>query len=913
MNSKRNLNDISLLDLFLMETDRQCVTLTHQMSLADSGSKDQVDYGELHRALHSIKGAARIIDLIPVVELIQAMEDALRQTPDLSRTNHNLWLTMEAGVEELKQITTMKASQIRPLIKQKENLLKKLINNLQTGGKGGGGDADALESPARRQRPTDEKTDKPAAAIKSDSSSYASKELFEIFKEDAQNHLNLLSDNIIKLERTPNDSFLIEESMRAAHSLKGAARIIELHEIVRLTHAMEDILVKLQSDSSALSPEIVDSLLAGCDILKDLTLIDAGELTKWFQINNPAIADILNQLTATSRPPKTPAAAKDKTAAQAPKKQPPKISPAFHDQTMRVSANSMNRLMGLAGEAIVESGWLLSMIKKTVRMKKKQDEIWSAIDSIHKRLVDKGLPPYLNDSFDYLNSRIHYCQEFVASYIAEFDDHGRNSANISHRLQREVIANRMQPFSDGIKGLPRLIRDLSRRQNKRIHLEIEGAETKVDRDILEKLEAPLTHMVTNAIDHGIETVEIRQQAGKPLDATIKIQARHASGMLYITISDDGGGIDFEALRQKVIAAKLVSEKIARTLKKSELQRFLFLPNFTTKNSLSDTSGRGVGLDVVHNVLRNVRGSIEVSSETGEGCCFELRLPLTLSIIRSIIAEINREQYAFPLVNVDHVVRLPRDEIKEMEGRQYIISHNKRIGIIPAQQIMDLEDRESDEDQLSIIALENANTTYGLIVDKFLGIRDLVVHPLNPRLGKLRSISAAAIAEDGTAILILDAQDLIMAMDHLISGNRLHRIDLQANAGTRRNQKRILVVDDSVTVREVERKLLINHGFQVDVAIDGIDAWNMIKQDDYDLIITDVDMPHMDGIELLSQIRETQKFEELPVIIVSYKDREEDKNRGLDAGADYYLAKSSFTDRSLIEAVEDLIGYPEKTA
>jgi two-component system sensor histidine kinase and response regulator WspE len=469
----------------------------------------------------------------------------------------------------------------------------------------------------------------------------------------------------------------------------------------------------------------------------------------------------------------------------------------------------------------------------------------------------------------------------------------------------------MQPFSDGIKGLPRLVRDLSHRQNKQIRLEVAGEDTQIDRDIMEKLEAPLTHIVTNAIDHGVESPAVREKAGKPQEATIKIEAKHLSGQLYITISDDGGGVNFEALRQKIITNNLVSEKIANDLKESELLEFLFLPNFSTRSTLSESSGRGVGLDVVHNIIRQVRGSIEVSSEPGHGSYFELRLPLALSIIRSIVAEINNEPYAFPLVSIDHVVNLDREEIKEMEGRQYIISQNKRIGIIPARQVLDLDDREADEDKLSIIVLENSNTPYGLIVDRLDGIRDLVVQPLTSKLGKLRSINAASIAEDGTPILILDVQDLIMTMDHLISGNRLQHIDINAPHQSLQQNKRILVVDDSITVREVERSLLTKHGFEVDVAADGIAAWNLIKQGNFSLIITDVDMPQMDGIELLCQLRESQDFEELPVIIVSYKDREEDKNRGLEAGADYYLTKGSFTDRSLIEAVEDLIGYPEK--
>ncbi len=906
--AKQNLNDISLIDLFLMETAQQCLTLNQQIAMLTGNNrgqtkseiqtcKTQIDYNALHRSLHSIKGAARIIDLQPVVDLTQSLEDILRSIPD-SEESKIPWQTIIAGIDQLNKISTLKADQLRSTVKETQNIIRNISCSLD-------------QNTPLKEDNTGEEINMAGDNAPKPTTNDISHDLFEIFKEDAKGHLATLSGNIIQLEKTPNDAFLLEESMRAAHSIKGAARIIELHEIVQISHLMEDILLSIQGGSHSLSPQTIDNLLAGCDLLEELTKINISQLENWFSQNSSQIRNIEDLLaSSTADKIKNTATGEDIPATHHLEAR--KSYPTAQDRTIRVSAKNMNRLMGLAGEAIVEAEWLPLLMKKTLRIKNKQDEIWAEINNIHKHLIEMGIPAYLEDSFAYLNHRIKYCQEFIGSYISEIDDHARNSTNISHRLQHEIITNQMQPFSEGIKGLPRLIRDMSRQQNKQINLVIEGADTQIDRDIMKKLEAPLTHIITNAIDHGVEAPEARIKSGKPPEATIKIMARHASGQLYITISDDGGGVDFNLLRKKIISQELVSPKIAADLSESELLEFLFLPNFTTKSTISESSGRGVGLDVVHNIIRQVRGSIEVSSETGHGSYFELRLPLTLSIIRSIVVEINDEPYAFPLVNIDHIVHLDKDDLKEMEGRQYIISHNKRIGIISAQQVLELTDRQNDENHLSIVVLENANTPYGLIVDHLHGIRDLVVQPLTPKLGKLRSISAASIAEDGTPILILDVQDLIISMDHLISGNRLQHIEVNLPSHPSRSYKRILVVDDSITVREVERSLLVKHGFEVDVAADGIAAWNLIKEEKYSLIITDIDMPQMDGIELLCQIRESQDFAGIPVIIVSYKDREEDKNRGLEAGADYYLTKGSFTDRSLIEAVEDLIGYPEKT-
>ncbi len=905
MSEQQNLNNLSLLDLFLMETASQCLTLNQQMSFVNEGQDfSKIDQGEVYRALHSIKGAANIIDLQTIVKLTQAMEKALHKATNPMTFSPDLWLAINDGVKELTKITTLEAQQLRQDIEQNPN-----INNLLHTLCNKNNDTIQLNIAAPDSHPQKGDEHTTPSTITD-----ISPDLFDIFKEDAINHLTVLSDNIIELEKSPHDSQLFEESLRAAHSLKGAARIIGFHRIVKLIHAIEDILVKLQQDKILLASALVDTLLAGCDLLKELAKTNTEYLAKWVEQNAPSLTHIQDLLTSVtdkkSQIPTSPTETTHitKTLLKAPR---PGTAPD-HDQRIRVSAKSINKLMGLAGEAIVESSWLPSLTNRTGRIKNKQNEIWSAISDIHQRLVDQGIPPYLEDSFDDLHHQIDYYQGLVNNLITEIDDHANHAVSISHRLQREVIANRMQPLAEGIKGLPRLVRDFAQQQHKNVHLEIEGAETLVDRDILEKLEAPLTHIITNAIDHGIESPEIRQEAGKPTEAVIKIQAKHADGLLHITISDDGGGVNYDNLRQTIIAKGLVSEKIALNLNESELLEFLFIPNFSTKSSLSESSGRGIGLDVVHNVIRKIRGNIEVFSEPGHGSYFALRLPLTLSIIRAIVAEINNEPYAFPLVNIDHIIRLKKGTIKEMEGRQYIISQDKRIYIIPAQQVLDLEGTETEQETLSIIALQNDNKPYGLIVDHIYNIRDLAVQPLNPGLGKLRSISAAAIAEDGTPILILDVQDLIITMDHLISGNRQQRIDINSSNKAPHSYKHILVVDDSITVREVEKSLLTNHGFRVDEAADGVKAWNLIKQEDYQLIITDVDMPNLDGIELLRQIRGANKFEDLPVIIVSYKDREEDKKRGLEAGADYYLTKSSFTDKSLIEAVEDLIGYPEKT-
>lgn len=908
---RSDLNDISLLDLFLMETMSQCLNLSHELGKWDNAPGTGPDFNAMHRAIHSITGAARIVDLQAIITLTRAMEHSLPiAAANLSSDTHTL---LESAVDLLNQLTKVTASQIKDALLEKKNLLTNISKHL-------------LELKASSSSVSPE-TSSASPSLVQLPATLANQGLFHIFREDAENHLAVLSDNLIQIEKNPQSGVLLESSMRAVHSLKGAARIIELDAIVTLTHAMEEIFIAAEHGALSLTPEHIDTLFAAADAIKDLTKQDEEQLPLWFGNNNKNILALAEQLlqakklsaecTAATKSPT------DKVESPQPiahSQEPPGLAelagaprhnrsgPNSMDRLLRVSSQGMSQILALASEAMIESRWLPTITSTITRVKRQQDEVWYALEKIRAQLAGSGISPALDSALSDIVTKLKRSQDYFAHQIIELTEHSTHAVTIGHRLHQEILRNRMQPLSEGIIGLPRLVRDLARQQGKIIRFEVIGADTMIDRDILEKLESPFNHLITNAIDHGIEPSDQREEIGKPREASLTLTARHHAGMLLITISDDGRGLSYDTLRQKAVEKKLVSEKVAAELSETELSEFLFLPNFTTKESADKTSGRGVGLDIVYNTIREIRGEINLHSVPGQGLTFELHLPLTLSTIRGLLMQINNEPYALPLINIDHAVRLPRSEIKEMGSRQYFITNNKRVGLITAQQALDLKEHEQEDDSLSIIVLGGINNNYGLIVDRFQGIRDLVVQPLNPRLGKLRSISAAAIGEDGTPILILDINDLKQSMDHLISGERLQRIEPQISP-VQSKSKRILAVDDSITVREVERKILSDHGFEVEVAVDGLEAWNMILRARYDLIITDIDMPNIDGIELLIRIKEAADFENIPVIILSYKDREEDRARGLEAGADYYLTKSSFHNLALIEAVEDLIGPP----
>lgn len=541
-----------------------------------------------------------------------------------------------------------------------------------------------------------------------------------------------------------------------------------------------------------------------------------------------------------------------------------------------------------------------------LRLKRQQTDLVCLVDSLREQL-DSGSS---NDDIQALVRSVQkqssYCREVLADRLAELESYDRRATNLSSRLHREVVKSRMRPFGDGIHGFPRMVRDIARGLGKEVQFVVDGAKTLVDRDILDKIESPLNHLIRNAIDHGMEMPDERQASGKPVKGTIRLHAYHHAGMLSLVVEDDGRGVDLERLRRKVIEKNLVDEEMATTLSDSELLEFLFLPSFSTREQVSEISGRGVGLDVVHDVVQEMRGNVRATSEFGRGTKFHMQLPLTLSVIPALIVEISGETYAFPLARIDRIVRIDPDSIEEAEGNQFVRIDNMNVGLVNAAQILERDPRRDHESGLlSVVVLTERASHYGMVVEKFLGERELVVQVMPSALGKVQDISAAALMEDGSPVLIVDVDDLIRSIEKVLKVARLNKIrDVVHEVGA---AKRVLVVDDSITVREVERKLLESSGYLVDTAVDGVDGLNMLRGGGYDLLITDVDMPRMNGIDLVKTIRQDPSLRSLPVMMVSYKDREEDRIRGLDAGADYYLTKGSFHDESLRLAVVDLIG------
>ncbi|CAI8960831.1 two-component system, chemotaxis family, sensor histidine kinase and response regulator WspE [Pseudomonas sp. IT-P171] len=755
--------------------------------------------------------------------------------------------------------------------------------------------------------------------------------LLELFSLEAEAQTQVLSAGLLALERDPTQAVHLESCMRAAHSLKGAARIVGVDAGVSVAHVMEDCLVSAQEGRLYLRPEHIDALLQGTDLLMRIATpnngptpadIDSyvglmGRLLDPLALAAPISTPIAPFMTGPEVPSLerlTPEIEPVIAAPEAPEVPAEPVPPRNTKRTtengervLRVTAERLNSLLDLSSKSLVETLRLKPHLATMQRLKRLQNNGLRALENLNVHLKEQALSLEAREALEDARRLLAESQQLLVEKNAELDEFAWQASQRAQVLYDTALACRMRPFADVLTGQVRMVRDLGRSLGKQVRLEIEGEKTQVDRDVLEKLEAPLTHLLRNAVDHGIESPGQRLLAGKPEEGLIRLRASHQAGLLVLELSDDGNGVDLEKVRRSIIERQLSPPETAAQLSEEELLTFLFLPGFSLRDKVTEVSGRGVGLDAVQHMVRQLRGAVVLEQAAGEGSRFHLEVPLTLSVVRSLVVEVGDEAYAFPLAHIERMCDLEPADIVQVEGRQHFWYEGRHVGLVAASQLLQRPANQNSHQTLKVVVIRERDAIYGVAVERFIGERTLVVLPLDERLGKVQDISAGALLDDGSVVLIVDVEDMLRSVDKLLNTGRLERIARHSNQAPEAARKRVLVVDDSLTVRELQRKLLVNRGYDVAVAVDGMDGWNALRSEDFDLLITDIDMPRMDGIELVSLLRRDNRLQSLPVMVVSYKDREEDRRRGLDAGADYYLAKASFHDDALLDAVVELIG------
>ncbi|KFN48569.1 hybrid sensor histidine kinase/response regulator [Arenimonas composti] len=744
-----------------------------------------------------------------------------------------------------------------------------------------------------------------AAAVETAPASAADQRLRTLFATEMADKCQAMERVLLQLEQAPERLELIAPLMRAAHSIKGAARAVRIDPAVKLSHALEDRLSAAQKRGEALPPALLELALQAVDRLRRLGT-DDGEAARQAAADTTAALLSADAGTATTAAAPAPASAAGGAMA------PPADAPTYidveeADPILRVRASHIGRLIALAGDGIVENRRLRGFGERQLRLRRELGDSARALDELHRALGAPGADTAIGALVAGLRHRLSDARHRINHWLDEFSAFERESADLTERLYHFANQTRLRPFSDIAAAYPRVVRDLGRSLGKRVRAIVEGEQLAVDRDVLERLDAPLTHLLRNAVDHGIEAPAVRLAAGKPEEGTLRISASYRAGMLAIEVADDGAGVDYAKVRKRWQKQRGLDARAAAALDEEALAETLFVAGFSTRDEVSEISGRGVGLDAVRQMLTQLDGEVSLHSRRGGGTVFSLRLPISRAVTRAVAVEVAGETYAFPLQRIERLVRAGDDRLHRRGALQYLALDDDAVGLVPLAELLELGTTRPAGEEIDIVVVAHEDRRVGFAVDAVLGEFDLATRPLDPRLGRVADLAALALMPDGAPVVLLDIEDLLRgALEHERELGRLAGGEEEAPRALRR----VLVVDDSISVRELVRQLLVARGYEVEVAVDGMDAWARLREWPCDLVVTDVDMPRMDGIELTRSLKQDPKLRALPVVIVSYRDRPEDRARGLEVHADAYLTKADFQEHGFLDVVHQLIGDAE---
>jgi two-component system, chemotaxis family, sensor histidine kinase and response regulator WspE len=748
--------------------------------------------------------------------------------------------------------------------------------------------------------------------------------IYDMFRMEAEEQVEQLQSRLLALKEGDANETALRSLMRCAHSLKGAARVVGLTSAVRLTHAMEERFVAAQQGHAITQAE-VDILLRANDLLRSLASTPEDEAPAWSAGQDPIIDDLITQLTGTTSEPTPPVPESPpatnvggSTTEANPTPEPPsphddRRPTAAHDEkstgdmNLRITSQRFDLIIARSSDNLVQAQSLVRLQEHMQRVQHRLERLVRTVEE--KRRLALRDPEKAAAALNTIIAQGERDRFALGNMIHEFDRMIHSHELNAERLHQEVLHARLRPFGDVVPNLRRLVRDTAAEMGKKVSLVVTGERTEVDRDILEKLRAPLEHLLRNALDHGLETPAQRLAAGKKEEGTIRLRATHANGRLAITLADDGAGVSIASVSQKAIERGLVRKSVASLLSEAEILEFLFLPGFSTRTEVTEISGRGFGLDVVQSTVHESGGSVRIENSPGLGTTFHLVLPVTRSLLRVMRVEIENEVYAIPLTRLSRIAALTIG--REPDGSSTVEDPNggeaTKLPVIHMMDALQNSHTPIQSGPATILFLLNEKGREAPIafqIDRVVDETTVAVRQLDPRLGRMAAIAAVTLTEQNVPMLIVEPDDVLRL------AQQAQRRAIPTGDASTTTRGRVLVVDDSATVRQMLRRTLLRARYHVATAEHGAEAWNLLQIESFDLLVSDVDMPEMNGIELVEHVRANSRLAAMPIILLSYKGRDEDRRRGLEAGADAYVTKGEFQEQSFLQTVTDLVGPAE---
>ncbi|CAH2214406.1 Stage 0 sporulation protein A homolog [Tepidibacter aestuarii] len=734
------------------------------------------------------------------------------------------------------------------------------------------------------------------------------KKLRSTFTIEAHEHLRIISLSLLELEKISakeEKKTIVETIHREFHSLKGASRAVSMKEIETLCHTLENIFSKIKKETLELNEQMFDIFNEAMDTIEDILSLNEGEI-KDISVIMGELKKIESGSLGKSHliKPKNVHSDKDiKTDINIKSKyvQEGKVNiiKASEDVKIKEDIKIQNNNIIKVPEDRKSEIVRVSKSKLDSLLLQGEEMIYAKLSSIQRAKEIKEIKELLGlwkkeNNYTF----IEMLETNIDNLLKSAENEAKTIETMTDTFIEDIKSIMLLPFSSIIEIFPKMVRDLSRHIGKEIQFISKGTEVEIDRRILEEMKDPLMHIIRNCIDHGIE----KSSKGRINLNIVQV----SSDTVKIEISDDGVGIDIEKLKKKAIRNNVLTQDQVNVIDDESAKMLIFRSGISTSDIITDISGRGLGLAIVHEKVQKLEGKITVKSEKEKGTTFTIMLPITISTNRGIIVRVEKQDFVIPTGKVEKVMRIKKDEVKIMENRATILLDGYIIPIVRLKDILELKDERKEEvsnEVISVLVVSDMENKIALSVDDIIIEQEVLVKRFNKQLKKVRNITGATILGSGEVVPILDVSDLIKSS--LKYGSKSLNIIDHSEKDIVQN-KMIIVVEDSITSRTLLKNILESHGYSVKTAVNGLQGWNLMKSEKFDLVITDVEMPEMDGFELTAKIRNDSEISEIPVILVTSLESREDKERGIDVGASAYIVKSDFRQNNLLETIKRLI-------